>query len=70
MIPSEPDTLDMIRAASWLAQDAREARKGKGRSVCMSPQTAERLADILLAAVNRIVGHPVTETPYRDAPTP
>jgi len=65
---NDPDAVDMIRAATWLAQDAREARKGKGRSVCMSPQTAERLADILLAAVNRIVGHPVAESPYIDAP--
>lgn len=65
---NDPDCVYMIRAASWLAQDAREARKGKGRSVCMSPQTAERLADILLAAVNRIVGHPVAESPYIDAP--
>lgn len=66
---TDPDCVHMIRAASWLAQDAREARRGKGRTVQMQPQTAERLADILLAAVNRIVGHPVAETPYLDAPT-
>lgn len=65
---TDPDCVYMIRAASWLAQDAREARKGKGRPVQIQPATAERLADILLAAVNRIVGHPVAESPYLDAP--
>lgn len=67
---TDPDTMDMIRAASWLAQEAREARRGKGRTVQLQPATAERLADVLLAAVNRIVGHPVTESPERDAQTP
>lgn len=61
---NEPDLLDMIKAAGWLAQDAREARLGKGRMVQLQPATAERLSDIILAAVNRIVGQPVVESPY------
>ena len=49
----DPDMVDMIRLASFLAQDATEARKGKGRRVSLTPAQAERAADILLAYVNR-----------------
>ncbi len=51
--PDDPDMVDMIRLASYLAQEATEARKGKGRRVSMSPAQAERASDILLAYVNR-----------------
>ena len=53
--PNDPDMVDMIRLASYLAQDAAEARKGKGRRVSMTPTQAVRAADILLAYVNRKV---------------
>lgn len=53
--PEEPDTMAMIKAASWLAEEARQARKGKDGRVQMHPLTAERLSDTLLAAVNRII---------------
>jgi hypothetical protein len=53
--PDDPDMVDMIRLASYLAQDAAEARKGKGRRVSLTPAQAERAADILLAYVNRKV---------------
>lgn len=50
---TEPDLLDLIRAANWLAEEARLAQKFKRHTIHLPIRTAERLADILLAAVNR-----------------
>ena len=63
----ELDAVAMIRAANWLAEEARLAVRGKRHAVCIPTRTAERLADALLAAVNRITATP-TARPPADAP--
>ena len=53
--PDEPDMVDMIRLASYLAAEATAARKRKNGRVQLDPKIAERASDILLAYVNRKV---------------
>lgn len=51
----EPDMVDMIRLASYLAAEATAARKRKNGRVQLDPKLAERASDILLAYINRKV---------------